>query len=114
MNEVESIFENPQYKSDAVNKVNVFTGSDLTTDTYYFMPHQILEYHMHPDGDQVFIFLQGKGKFFLDNGTESVINVAQGSSVYVPSGVWHKIENSDNEMVAVQVTKAGAGFSARH
>ena len=79
MNKAETVFDKPQFTENAVNKVNNFTGEDLTTDTYYFNPGQVLAYHRHPDGDQVFFILKGQGKFYLDNGTEEVIEVKEGS-----------------------------------
>lgn len=113
MGKAETVFDYPQYKDNAVNKVNNFTGEDLTTDTYYFKPGQILEYHRHPEGDQVFFILKGQGKFFLDNGSESQIDIAEGSIIYVPKGIWHKIEAMGGEMIACQTTRAGAGMQAR-
>lgn len=109
----ETVFDNPQFKDDAVNKVNNFTGEDLTVDTYYFKPGQILQYHKHPKGDQVFFILKGQGSFYLDNGQEQVIEVKEGSIVYVPAGVWHKLEPKNGEMFASQVTKAAAGMENR-
>jgi quercetin dioxygenase-like cupin family protein len=108
MSNPESILNSPVFTDQSVNKVNVFTGNDMTVDTYYFKPNQVLDYHAHPNGDQCFYFFKGNGKFYLNNGSESSIDVASGSIVYVPAGVSHKIENSNTEMVAVQSTKAGA------
>ena len=114
MNKAETVFMNPQYNEAAVNKVNNFNGEDLVTDTYYFKVGQILEYHRHPEGDQVFFVLQGTGNFYLDNGTEELVEVAPGSIIYVPAGVWHRLDNTgDNEMIACQVTKAKAGMEKR-
>ncbi len=114
MGRAESIFDQPQFKEQGVSKVNNFTGEDLTTDTYYFRPGQVLDYHRHPEGDQVFFILQGEGKFYLDNGSESVIEVKDGSIIYVPKGIWHKLENTGSgELYACQATKAGAGMQAK-
>jgi quercetin dioxygenase-like cupin family protein len=84
----------------------------LTADTYYFKPGQILAYHRHPDGDQIFFILKGQGTFYLDNGTEEQIEVREGSIIYVPKGIYHKLE-ANGELVACQATKAGAGNQAR-
>lgn len=108
MNNPESIFDNLMFSDSKVNKVNVFTGTDMTVDTYYFKPGQVLDYHSHLNGDQCFYFFKGNGKFYLNNGSESVIDVTEGSIVYVPAGISHKVENSNSEMIAVQSTKAGA------
>ena len=108
----ETVFDNPQYTSDSVNKVNNFTGDDLIAETYYFKPDQILAFHKHPEGDQVFFILKGQGQFFLDNGEEQIIDVTEGSIVYVPAGVWHQLK-PNGEMIASQVTIAGAGMEGR-
>ncbi|HWJ04088.1 MAG TPA: cupin domain-containing protein [Verrucomicrobiae bacterium] len=112
MGKAETVFDQPQFKQDGVNKVNNFTGEDLTTDTYYFQPGQVLEYHRHPQGDQVFFILKGAGKFYLDNGSESVLDVQDGSIIYVPKGIWHKLDAS-TELIACQTTRAGAGMQAK-
>lgn len=110
----ETVFQDARFSDGGANKVNVFTGEHLTADTYYFNPGQVLAYHRHPAGDQAFVVLQGEGTFFLDNGNESSIDVAPGSLVYVPTGVWHKLANGNaGGLVACQVTSAGAGMENR-
>ena len=113
MAKAETVLENPQYSPTAVNKVNNFTGEDLTTDTYYFQAGQVLQYHKHPNGDQVFFIIKGQGTFYLDNGSEAAIPIKDGSIVYVPKGVWHKITAEGGDLVACQVTRPGAGNETR-
>ncbi|MBI2874416.1 MAG: cupin domain-containing protein [Firmicutes bacterium] len=108
-----NILENTSYSFESVKKVSNFQGGDITADTYYFKPSQILAYHRHPQGDQIFFVLKGSGRFHLDNGTERIIDVKPGSTVYVPAGTWHQLANGNEEMVASQVTKAGAGMESR-
>lgn len=102
-----------EYKDAGVNKVAVFAGSDVTADTYYFKPGQVLDWHRHPNGEQVFFILRGQGRFHLEAAGEQVFDVTAGSTVMVPAGVWHKLVNGGADMVAAQVTKAGAGFEGR-
>lgn len=109
-----NVLEKPEFNPANVNKVAHLKGNDITSDTYYFEPGQVLKYHRHPNGEQIFFILKGKGQFFLDDGQEKAIDVSEGSSVFVPTGVWHKLVNaSTGQMVAVQVTKAGAGMESR-
>lgn len=98
-----------------VPKVPVFVGNDITSESYYFKPSQVLKYHRHPHGEQIFFFIEGEGVMKLDDGTEEVVlPVKAGSTVFVPTGVWHEIVNSnEGRMVAVQATKAGAGVEQR-
>ncbi len=109
----QNVLASPAFQDGGVNKVAVFQGSDLTSDTYYFKPNQVLDWHRHPNGDQIFFILKGSGKFHLDDGKEQVIDVTEGSTVFIPAGVWHKLANGGTDMVATQVTKAGAGFEPR-
>lgn len=96
-----------QYNDVVVPKIPVFTGSDITSEVYYFKPGQILKSHRHPNGEQIFFFLKGCGKMNLE---DSQLDVTVGSTVFIPAGHWHEIINgNDEEMVAVQVTKVGAG-----
>ena len=113
MPKAETIFDQPQFSDAGVNKVNNFMGEDLTTDTYYFRPGQTLTYHRHPTGDQVFFILRGKGNFYLNNGSEEIIPVEEGSIVYIPKGVWHQLEAIGGDVVACQATRSGAGMESR-
>lgn len=40
---------------------------------------------------------------------EETFDVNEGSTIFVKAGKWHEITNGSSEMVAVQVTKVGAG-----
>jgi len=110
-----NVIQNPAFKAEAMNKIANFSGGMLGVDTYYFKPGQVLDYHRHPEGDQVFFILQGEGEFYLDNGDgEEKLAVAAGSIVYVPAGTWHKLVNTGNgDLIASQATKAGAGMELR-
>ncbi|GIM29149.1 cupin [Clostridium polyendosporum] len=96
-----------QYNDNVVPKIPVFAGNDITSEVYYFKPGQVLKLHRHPSGEQIFFFLKGSGKMKLG---EKELEVTVGSTVFIPTGEWHEItNNNDEEMVAVQVTKVGAG-----
>lgn len=103
------------YNDVVVPKVSVFAGNDITSESYYFKPSQVLKYHRHPQGEQIFFIIEGEGQFKLDDGNEEVVmDVKPGSAIFVPTGVWHELVNSDKgQMVAVQVTKFGAGVEQR-
>lgn len=96
-----------QYNESVVPKIPVFEGSDITSEVYYFNPGQVLKMHRHPNGEQIFVFLKGAGKMKVE---EDEYEVKEGSAVFIPSGAWHEVTNGSSEqMIAVQVTKVGAG-----
>jgi quercetin dioxygenase-like cupin family protein len=101
-----------QYGDTAVPKIPVFVGNDMTSEVYFFKPNQILKMHRHPSGEQIFFILKGEGKMLVG---ENGFDIHPGSSIFVPAGDWHEIINGTvSEMVAVQVTKVGAGFEAHN
>lgn len=101
-------------KEEAVNKVTQVKTEQLSFDTYYFTPGQVLDYHKHPEGDQIFVVLQGQGQFYLDAGTEEVQDVSTGSVFLAPKDTWHKIVNTGSDvLIASQTTRQPAGMVAR-
>lgn len=95
-----------EYNDNVVPKIPVFAGEDITSEVYFFKPFQVLKAHRHPHGEQIFFFFKGSGKMTVE---DEVTDVTVGNSVFVKAGQWHEITNGDSEMIAVQVTKVGAG-----
>ena len=96
-----------QFNDAVVPNIPVFTGNDLTSEVYYFKPNQVLKTHRHPSGEQIFVFLKGSGKMMIG---DNEYTVTAGSEIFVATGEWHEVTNGPSEeMVAVQITKAGAG-----
>ena len=85
----------------------------MTHDTYYFRPGQVLSYHRHPDGDQIFFVHEGEGTYFCEeNGKEESVGIKAGSVILAPKGVWHKIVAKSN-LVVSQSTRQPAGMEKR-
>lgn len=101
-----------EFKDDAVNKVTFLKTEQLAQDTYYFKPGQVLDYHRHPSGDQIFFVHEGEGTYFSDNGKEETLDLKPGVVVLAPKGVWHKIV-AKNQLVVSQATSQPAGFEKR-
>lgn len=96
-----------QFNDSVVPKIPVFAGNDMTSEVYYFRPNQVLKEHKHPNGEQIFVFLKGSGIMTVG---EKEHHVKEGAMILVSANEWHSITNgSDNDMVAVQITKVGAG-----
>lgn len=107
-----TVTDGKTYTDDAVNKVNYIKTDKLTEDTYYFKAGQVLAYHKHPTGDQIFFVQEGTGTFYLDEGTEESTELKPGVAVLAPKDVWHKIV-ADTEMVVSQATVQPSGMIAR-
>lgn len=101
-----------EFKDDAVAKVTHIKTEEIAQDTYYFKPGQVLAYHMHPNGDQIFFVHEGEGTYYTDDGTEESAELKPGVVVLAPKGVWHKIV-AKTELVVSQATKQPAGMQPR-
>lgn len=110
-----NIFKAQELSEDGVKKVTLIATDELAVDTYYFKPGQVLDYHRHPNGDQIFIIQKGEGSFYLDDGSgEEVVPLEEGSVILAPKGVWHKLVNERKDvMIASQATKQPAGHEKK-
>lgn len=100
------------FKDDKVAKVTYIKTDQLGQDTYYFKAGQVLDYHRHPQGDQIFFVHEGTGTFYLDDGGESTSGLKPGVVVLAPKNVWHKIV-AESELVVSQATSQPAGMETR-
>ena len=110
--EAVNVVEKKEFKDDAVNKVSKIKTDAIGQDTYYFKPGQVLDWHRHPTGDQVFFVHEGTGKYFLDAGSEESTDITLGSVMLAPKNVWHKIV-ADSELVVSQATTQPAGMETK-
>ena len=107
-----NVCETKTFADDAVKKVTYIKTDALTQDTYYFNPGQVLDYHRHPGGDQIFFVHAGEGTYYLDGGSEETTELSPGVTVLAPKGVWHKIVAS-SELIVSQATAQPAGLEQR-
>lgn len=107
-----NVSQNKEFKEEGVNKVTYIKTDQIVADTYYFKPGQVLAYHRHPEGDQIFFVHEGKGTFCLDEGKEECLALKPGVVVLAPKGVWHKI-TAATELVVSQSTRQPAGMEVR-
>ncbi len=102
-----------EFKAEAVNKVTFIKTEQMAQDTYYFKPGQVLAYHRHPNGDQIFFVHEGEGTYYTDDGKEESTALKPGTVVLAPKGVWHKIA-AKTELVVSQATHQPSGMEARN
>lgn len=102
-------------EGSAPSKVNHHKTDDITTDTYYFKSGQVLDWHRHPTGDQVFFIQSGTGTFYLqeDGKDEQSFEVGAETTIIAEKNVWHKLVPNDCELIASQVTRQPAGMETR-
>ncbi len=110
--EAANVVEKKEFKDEAVNKVTYIKTDALAQDTYYFKPGQVLDYHRHPNGDQIFFVHEGTGTFYLDAGEEESVPLKPGCVVLAPKNVWHKVV-ADSELIISQATVQPAGMETR-
>lgn len=101
-----------EFKDDAVNKVTYIKTEQLAQDTYYFKPGQVLDYHRHPGGDQIFFVHEGEGTYYTDDGKVEETALKAGVVVLAPKNVWHKIV-AKNNLIVSQSTHQPAGFEKK-
>ncbi len=102
-----------EFKDEVVNKVTFIKTEQMVQDTYYFKPGQVLAYHRHPNGDQVFFVHEGEGTYYTDDNGEKTAQLKPGVVVLAPKGVWHKIV-AKTELIVSQATVQPAGMEARN
>lgn len=104
--------------NESTKKITHFKTNDLTLETYYFLPGQIVDYHKHPNGNQILIVLQGKGVFYTnndDNTNEKATNIKEGDYILVVQNVWHKIvNNSNNILILTQIMLDNIGIIVKN
>ena len=64
--------------------------------------------HQHNEADEVLFVLEGTGFGILGDARMSI---EKGSAIYVPTGVWHGVENPDSELLLLWAV-APAGVEA--
>ncbi|MFQ5330268.1 MAG: hypothetical protein ACE5D4_09825, partial [Thermodesulfobacteriota bacterium] len=53
-----------EFDSENVKKVTYIKTEQMAQDTYYFNAGQVLDYHRHPMGDQIFFVQEGEGTYY--------------------------------------------------
>lgn len=100
------------FNDKEVNQVTNMKTERLTQVTYYMRPGQMLDYHRHPQGDQVFFTHEGEGICYADEGKEEAVKLKPGVVVLAPKEVWHKIVATTDLIVSAATTQP-AGFEKR-
>ncbi len=74
----------------------VWTGDNLQATVMSIPPGEDVGLEMHPDVDQFFYILLGRGNALMGDSMDSITTEAPliaGDAVFVPAGTWHNIVN---------------------
>lgn len=106
--------EKKSFNDEAVNKVSSIKTDAIGQDTYYFKAGQVLDWHRHPTGDQVFFVHEGTGTYYTqeEGGSEEEAQIAAGCVMFAPKNVWHKIV-AGGELIVSQATVQPAGMETK-
>lgn len=101
-----------KFNTEAVHRVTYIKTDKLAQETYYMKPGQVIDYHRHPDGDQIFLVHEGEGTCYNDDGREETTELKPGVVVLAPKNVWHKII-AKTELIVSAATSQPAGYEKR-
>ena len=77
-------------------KVSPKTGSQgLAMGTQNLAPGSKIPFHVHNTADEVLFIHRGSGIGYLGNEQKEL---PAGSTIFIPAGVWHGVENSNEDM----------------
>lgn len=108
-----NVVDKKEFNDGAVPKVTHIKTDGLAQDTYYFNAGQVLDWHRHPTGDQIFFVHEGEGTYYLEtDGNEETLDIAPGCTFLAPMNVWHKIV-AKTELIVSQATVQPAGMETR-
>lgn len=101
-----NVLSDRSFTAENVAKVLNVKGEQLSAETYYFRPNQVLGWHKHPESEQVFFIIEGSGTFFLERPDDTERHaVDRGSIIIVPANAWHSMQNTGNcDLIACQAT----------
>lgn len=86
-------------------------SKDATVVAWYVKPGQEIALHLHPQGQDTWTILSGKGDYYLDEaGTKQLI--VAGDVVIAPTGCIHGVLNtSDEPLIFISVVSpSDAGY----
>lgn len=103
---VTAINLNDLIEFDAVTRrvrKKIVQSETIVSEIVCYEPGQFTKPHVHPDQDEIFFCMQGRGAVTFPERDD--IAIEQGSVVFVPSGTRHGIGTGDDERLVVVFTK---------
>lgn len=82
------------FNRDSANTKN------MTFSVGVFSQGEGLKAHLHPESEEVYYVVKGKGTVYLGREEKS-IKVEPNTALYIPSGIVHGVENTSEEKLII-------------
>lgn len=92
-----------QFRAEKMKKNSLFASERFFCDVYAFEPGQAQAGHRHAGSDKVYLVLEGRGDFRVDEASE---RLSAGAVVFCPAGSEHGVENPGPDRLALLVFMA--------
>jgi quercetin dioxygenase-like cupin family protein len=81
----------------------MFQSEIIVSELVCYEPGQLTKTHVHPNQDEIFFCMQGRGVITFSDRDD--IAIEPGSLVFVPSGVEHGVDTVGDERLVLMFTK---------
>jgi len=103
-----NLISDARYTDDRAEVLHAVKTDQLTVDGVYLKPGQTTGWTKNPDGDRVYICLQGSGELVLETasaGNELRIALSPGAVALAPRGTFHELAGGPTGMVTSALSK---------
>jgi quercetin dioxygenase-like cupin family protein len=103
-----NLIADARYTDDRAEVLHAVKTDQLAVDGVYLKPNQSTGWTKNPDGDRVYICLQGSGELVLETaaaGNELRIALSAGAVALAPRGTFHELVGGAQGMVSSALSK---------
>ncbi|GAB4185473.1 MAG: cupin domain-containing protein [Calditrichia bacterium] len=111
-----NLFKEKVTEEDFLKKITLFHNSDISVESYYFLPGQEFPLHRHPNGTQAIIIIRGEAEFYIKKEDEEIMTTIgrDGDVFFFESNTWHGAKNTGEAILIVaQVTTNEPGMETK-
>ncbi len=81
----------------------LFQSEQIVSELVCYEPGQFTKTHVHPNQDEIFFCMRGKGIITFEDRED--MPIAEGAVVFVPKGTQHGVQTIDGERLVVVFSK---------
>ena len=103
-----NLINDARYTDDRAEVLHAVKTDQLTVDGVYLKANQSTGWSKNPDGDRVYLCLQGGGELILETaaaGNELRIALSPGAVALAPRGTYHSLTGGASGMVCSAVAR---------